>query len=210
MASIDFYAGEGFTVNNLGGFAIGGYGSSYGAAVQVGSYQDNCYITNSAGTLSSPTKIDNCKYIDANTVEIAGGEQILLRALPNYLSTFEVRLTNATAVKISNPKLKVFDRLNIDTAPPNLTTKVAVIVHNWNSQTPAGSGSLTWSTVGGSGAVLDIGAISTAAISPGSGGGSINGPNTTSTTHSWFFAMSWMPQTVGSKGFATSFSCEFI
>lgn len=210
MATIGFYAGEGFAVSDLAGFALGAYGASYGSPVEVGQYQSNTYITNSAGTLVGATKVDNCKFIDANTVEIAGGEQILLRRLPNYLSTFEVRLTNATPVKTQNPRLRIFDRINQDSPAPNVTTKAAVIVHPWNTQTPDGSGSLTWSTINGSGSVLDIGAISVSAISPGVNGASPNGPNTSSTTHQWYIAMSWMPQTVGSKTFAAAFSVEFI
>lgn len=213
MADINFYSGEGTAVNNLSGSGLGWYGTGgYGTPVQVSEYADNCYITNSAGTASSSSaiKVDNCKYIDANTVEIAGEEQILLRALPNHLSTLEIRLTNSTGIKVQNPKLRIFDRVSIDNEAANTVVKVAVVVHPWLSQSPLGSGSLTWSTPNGSGSVVDIGAISSAAISPGSGGLSPQGANTVSTSHSWFFAISVMPVTIGSKLFATSFSAEFI
>jgi hypothetical protein len=210
-AQVKYLSGEGFILNDLSGSGLGFYGTTFGSPVLVSSYQDSTWITNAAGTSLSSIKVDNCKYIDANTVEIAGGDQRLLREVPNYLATLNIRVEADEAVKLQNPKLRIFDRSNLDNNAVGVITKVAMLCHPWTTTLPDGSGNLTWATVGGSGAVLDIGAISPSLISPGPSGTSNSGANTTALQHDFYAMISASPITIGSKtSFGLGFSVEFI
>jgi hypothetical protein len=210
MALISFFAGENDAINDLSGSGLGFYGSGgYAASVQVGQHADTCYITNSTGTASNAIKVDHIKWVDNASGQLAGGEIRALRNIPNKLANLEVRFTHSTPVKTQNAQLRIFDRTNIDNPAVGVLTKVAVLVHPWDTNSPVGSGSLSWHTPGGSGSVVNIGDFP-AAISPGSGGWSPQGANTTDTTHSWFFGISSMPDSIGSKNYALYFSLEFL
>ena len=210
MALISFLAGEGYAINDLSGSGLGFYGlGGYGTSVQVGQYQDNTYITNSTGTATDAIKVDNIKWMDAASGQIPGGEVRLLTAIPNYLATLNIRFTHTAPVKTQNAQLRIFDRANIDNPAVGVVTKVAVLVHPWDTASPAGSGSLTWATPGGSGSVINMSSFP-AAISPGSGGLSPSGSNTMDTTHDWYVALSAFPDSIGSKLFALYFALEFL
>ena len=64
MAQIDFLAGGGsFQIANLSGSGLGFYGGGFGYSVEVGSWQDTTFITNSVGTLQGP-QVNNVKYLN--------------------------------------------------------------------------------------------------------------------------------------------------
>jgi hypothetical protein len=210
MALISFLAGEAHAINDLSGSGIGFYGlGGYGTSVQVGAFQDNTYVTDANGTATNSVKCDNIKWVDPASGQIAGGEIRYLRGIPDYLSTLNIRFTNATPVKTQNAQLRIFDRVSIDNPAVGVVTKVAIIVHPWDTQSPDGSGSLTWYTPGGSGSIVNFSDIPSA-ISPGSGGFSPSGSNTVDTQHDFYVALSAMPTSIGSKLFALYFSTEFL
>ncbi len=211
MATISFLAGEGYAVNDLSGSGLGFYGyGGYNTSVQVGQFQDNTYITNANGTATNAIKVDNVKWVDNASGQLPGGEIRALRGIPNYLATLNIRFTHTSAVKTQNPQLRIFDRTNIDNPAVDVVTKIATIIHPWDTATPLGSGSLTWDTPGGSGSIINIGNFASA-ISPGASGLSPNGANTQATQHDWYFAISAMPVTIGAKtAYSLSFSCEFL
>ena len=211
MALISFFAGEGTNINDLSGSGLGFYGSGgYGNSVSVGQYQDNTYITNSTGTALNAVKVDNVKWVHSASGEIAGGDTRVLRGIPNYLATLNIRFTHTSPVKTQNAQLRIFDRSNIDNPASGVVTKVAVLVHPWDTATPLGSGSTAWSTPGGSGSVVNFGDFPSA-VSPGSGGFSPNGPNTTDVRHDWYCGISAMPDSIGSKTqYALYASLEYL
>lgn len=211
MALISFLAGEGYNINDLSGSGLGFYGyGGPGTSVQVGQYQDNTYITNATGTAANPIKVDNIKWVDNASGQIPGGEIRALRGIPNYLATLNIRFTHTSAVKTQNAQLRIFDRANIDNPAVGVVTKVAVLVHPWDTATPLGSGSLTWATPGGSGSIVNFGDFP-AAISPGASGLSPNGVNTVDTQHDWYIALSAMPDSIGSKSqYGLYVSLEFL
>jgi hypothetical protein len=210
MALIEFFSGEGTDINNLSGSGLGFYGAGgYGTSVAVGHYQDTTYITNSTGTATDAIKVDNVKWVHNASGQIAGGEIRALRDIPNYLATLNIRFTNSTPVKVQNAQLRIFDRVNIDNPAVGVLTKVAVLVHPWDTTSPAGSGSITWGTPGGSGSVVNFSDFPSA-ISPGSGGFSVSGSDTTDTRHDFYTAISSLPDSVGSKLYGLYFSLEFL
>ena len=203
MATIAFYTNGHSTA--VGGSAVGFYGSTFGNSVTVGSYQDTTWITDSNGTLQGP-QADNIKWTHPSSGSINGAASVVLTAIPNYLATLNIRFTHATAVRLQNSKLRIFDRSNINNNASGVTTKVAEIVHPTLTQTNNGSGSSSWNTPGGSGSILTF-----AFPSPGMSGLAPNGPSTSADRHDFYCAISASPDSVGSKTqYALYFECEYL
>jgi hypothetical protein len=203
MASINFYTNG--LATNVGGSALGFYGSSFGTSVTVGAYQTSTYITDSNGTIQGPQG-DNNMWTHPGSGSINGGGSLVLTAIPNYQATLNIRFTHSTAVTLQNSKLRIFDRSNINNPASGVTTKVAEIVHPTLTQTNNGSGSSTWSTPGGSGTVLTF-----SFTSPGMSGNAPNGNSTSADRHDFFVAISASPDSVGSKTqYAAYFETEYL
>lgn len=204
MAVIKFFGQDEVEATNLGGSGIGFYGNGFGASVEVGEYQDGTFITSSDGTAQGP-QINNNKYTHDNSGSINGLTGINLLNFPNYLSTLNIRFEHGTPIKVQNAKFRVFDRVNINNNPSGVLCKVAEVIHPSETQTGlTGSGDSQWVTVQGSGSVLDL------TDSPGTSGLSPSGANTEDTRHDFYLAISASPNSVGSKSFAGSFSCEYL
>lgn len=216
MATISFLAGEGFAINDLAGSGLGFYGAGgFGTSVRVTNpltYQDNTYITDSTGATQGP-KVDNIKWVHANSGEIAGSEVHALRDLPNYLATLNVRVTNGTPIQLSNSQVRIYDRVSIDNPPTGVTAQVFELVHPWESGGGLGSGSLSWQHLGGSGGSIG-GVLYDSPLmlssSPGSGGWSVSGANTVDTQHDHYLGISLAPNSIGSKSLGLYYSTEFI
>jgi hypothetical protein len=202
MAQINFLSGFQFTINDLAGSGLGFYGAGgFGQSVQVGQYQDNTYITDSTGAINGP-KVNNVKYVHANSGMIPTNDTRVLRDIPNYLSTLNIRFTHTSAVQTQQAKLIIFDRTNINNPASGVTTKVAQIVHPWNTQSPAGSGQTSWSSPGGSGGTFGARTYDppvSLVSSPGTSGYSPSGAATYDTQHDWYVALSASPDSIGSK-----------
>lgn len=189
-ANISFFATSNH-ITNLGGSGLGFYGSAFGQSVQVGSYQDTTFITNSNGTLQGP-QANNNKWVHPASASINGAAAVSLLAVPNYLATLNIRFTNDTAVRTQNAKLYLFDRTSINNNPSGVTTKVAEVVHPDTVQNVNGSGSSVWETPRGSSYMSLI-------ASPGMSGQRPNGASTSSDRHDYFVNISPSPDSVGSK-----------
>lgn len=193
MASIDFYAGENFGINNLAGSGLGFFGGGFGFSVNVGEYQDSTFITNGAGTSQGP-QTDNIKWLNSASGIINGASSgVALTAIPNYLATLNVRFTHDSAVQTQNAKLRIYDRSNINKAASGVTTKVAELIHPDTVQNNTGSGDSAWNTPAGSAVIMDL------VASPGMSGLSPNGPSTSADRHDWYTAISASPDSIGSK-----------
>jgi hypothetical protein len=205
MATITFLAGTDFTINTLNGSGIGFYGDSgFGYSVAVGSYQGRSFITDSTGTSQGP-EVDNCKYLNTSGVIVGQtGSGIHLLALPNYLSTVNIRFTNSPAVKTQNVKAYGYDRSNKNNDPSGVTLQIAEIIHPNNNQSMTGSGSTVWNNTHGSGSILTL------SSGPGTSGLSPNGTNTTDIQHDWYLAMSATPTSVGAKTFGLYVELEYL
>lgn len=205
MASINFYAGEGFDIDHLASSGIGFYGSnSFGTSIAVGSYNSRTFITDSTGTAQGP-EVDNCKY-QSNSGVIVGqtGSGINLLALPNYLSTLNIRFTHSSPVEVQNVKLYGYDRVNKNNAPSGVNLYAAEIIHPDTTQTLSGSGSAEWVLLQGSGSILNL------SSGPGTSGLSPNGPSTSDTRHDWHLAISSSPTTVGSHEYSLLCELEYL
>lgn len=204
MAVIKFFGQDEVGVTNLGGSGLGFYGAGFGASVEVGEYQDGTFITSSDGTAQGP-QLNNNKYTDTNSGSLNGLASINLLNVPNYLATLNVRFEHGTPVKVQTARFRVFDRVNINNNPSGVQCKVAEIIHPSQVQTGlTGSGDSQWVTVQGSSTVLSL------ANSPGTSGLSPSGSNTEDIRHDFYVAISPSPNSVGSKSFAGSFSCEYL
>lgn len=202
-ASISFHA-DSFGIVNLAGSGLGFYGSSFGSSVDVGSYQDTTFLTNSDGTTQGP-QVNNIKWTHPASGSINGAASVSLLAIPNYLATLQIKLTSDTAVRTQNAKLRIYDRSSINNPASGVTCKVAELIHPGFTQVVTGSGSSSWQTPTGSSVILSLMA------SPGVSGLSPNGPSTSSVEHSWHCGLSCSPDSVGSKtSFALFFSTEYL
>lgn len=206
--TVSFWAGEGFNINNLAGSGLGFYGSSFGASVRVGSYQNTTFITNSTGTVQN-AQCDNTTYLNTQSgIVNSSTSGININAIPNYQATLNIRVTSdAGAIKLQNPEFRIYDRSNINNDPSGVLTKAAVIVHPPESQANVGSGDSTWQTPHGSGVV---GVFPTAFVSPGTSGLCPNGPSTSDSRHDHYLILSCSPNSIGSKLFGLFFSTEYL
>lgn len=191
MAVISFRAGEGFTINDLGGSGLGFYGDSFGRSVRVGFYQDRTFITDSLGVQQGP-ECDNVKYYSSSQAILGQeGSPLNLRAIPNYQSTLNIRFTHDFAVRVEQVKVRIFDRTNINNGPSGVTCKVAQIIHPDEEQDENGTGDTSWHTPAGAVDVVSL------VNSPGISGLTPNG--TGDIIHDWFLAISASPDSIGSK-----------
>lgn len=193
MASIDFYAGENFTIDNLSGSGLGFFGGGFGDSIEVGSYNDSTFITDSNGTIQGP-QVDNIKYQNSQSGIVNGASSgIPLTSIPNYLATLNARFTHSSAVKTQNCKLRIYDRASINNDPSGVTVKVAELSHPGLTQLDEGSGNAVWQTPTGSSVIMDL------IASPGMSGLRPNGASTTADRHDTYLAISASPDSIGSK-----------
>lgn len=194
MPAINFFGGENFALENLGGSGLGFFGDGgFGFAISVGSYQGRTFITNSNGSVEGP-EVDNLKY-ESTTTAIIGqsGPGIALNRVPNYLATVNIRFTHSSAVQTQNALFYGHDRSSKTNLPSGVTYKAFEIIHPEYAQTATGSGDTTWHT-------LSSGTNSMAlAASPGTSGLSPNGPSTSDDRHDWYVGISLSPESVGAK-----------
>jgi hypothetical protein len=209
VAAINFFA-DTFGITNLNGSGLGFFGGGFGQSVNVGEYQKVTFITNSAGTAQGP-QVNNIQYIAGfggkSGIVGSATSGILLTQIPNYLATLNIRFTNDIAVKTQNVKMRIYDRVSIDSAPSGVLSQVAELIHTDTIQNNNGSGNSVWSSLGGSGVVLTL------AQSPGASG-AFAGNGTTSTyadvRHDNYVAISQSPSTIGSKLSAVYISLEYL
>lgn len=193
MATIRFYAGENFGIDDLAGSGLGFYGGGFGFSVEVGAWQDTTFITDGNGTSEGP-QCDNIKWLNAQSGIINGASSgVHLTAIPNYLATLNIRFTHSSAIKTQNAKLRIYDRSNINNPASGVTTKVAELIHPDIIQNNNGSGDTSWNTPAGSAVIMDL------VASPGMSGQRPNGASTTADRHDWYTAISASPDSVGAK-----------
>lgn len=192
-------------ITNLAGSGLGFYGASFGSSVNIGSWQDGTWVTNSDGSIQG-AQAHNVKWTHANSGSINGLTGINLLNMPNQLATLNIRFTNGTAVKTQNAKLRIYDRSNINNGPSGVTCRVAEIIHPSVTQTGnLGSGNSSWTTMSG-GVVLNM------SFSPGISGllaKPSTSTNTADTRHDYFVNITSSPNSVGSKLFALYFEVEY-
>jgi hypothetical protein len=135
-ASLSFYANIGDTdveetvINHVNGDGLGFYGFGFGQSVAVGSVQNSTYVVNSTGTesrllCSNTAKVDVGSTSEAGTVQVLGeSAPISLANLPNYLCPLNIRFTNDEPVKVTNCKLRIFDRTDPDLQAQGVKTYV--------------------------------------------------------------------------------------
>jgi hypothetical protein len=208
-AAIDFYGGLGASLTGLGSSGIGFYGATFGSSVQVSSYQDSTFITNSNGTVNGG-QIDNNKYLgNTSGVSVNGGTAEMLSGVPTTSGTLNVRFTFDSVVMTQNGQFRIMDRVSADAPASGVTSQVAQLVNGGsgvNQSTGAAQASHNgWMALAGSGTTMTL------LSSPGSGGLSPNGTGTTDTRHDWYLAMSASPSSIGSKtSFGGYCSLEYL
>lgn len=212
MAELNFYMRPGAEFSLMGpGSGLGFFGDDgFGDSVAVGEYQGRTYVTDGNGIIQGP-ECNNVKYYNAQSGILGQtGSGIHLRAIPNYQSTLNIRFTNASAVKVQNAKLRIYDRVNIYNPASGVTTKAAQICHPSFIQGLTGSGNSSWVTFN----EASISSFLTMANSPGLSGQSIcdgSGSVYAGTRHDWYVALSASPDSIGSKTqYGLYFSTEYL
>lgn len=195
MPTISFMrASDGQIISNSG---LGFFGSAFGQSVNVGSYQDTTYVTDSAGTEQS-ISMGNVKWGHANSGYV-GATLLNLLAIPNTNATLRINFNHSSQVLIQNARIYITNRSSDTGQTDGVTCKVAEINKTGSTQVANGIGNTAWSTLNGSG-YLGL------TNSPGSGG-SLTGQLY---DHNYWLAISASPDTVASKFFMMRFSCEYV
>lgn len=207
MATVTFYGGGGpYAISNIQNSGIGFFGSNFSQSVPVGEYQDTTFICSADGS-SNGGQIDNVKYINTMSGSINGASAILMKCVPNYLATLNIRFEHDTAVRTQNSKIYIYDRVSINNDPSGVLCRVYENIKTDTNQAVEGSGANTWTNVHGSAVILTV------SPSPGiSGLYAGDGTNSTrsDTRHDIFTCLSASPNSVGSKTFALWFSTEYL
>lgn len=206
MATVTFYGGGGpYAIANLLSSGIGFFGSNFANSVAVGEYQDTTFICSADGTTNGG-QIDNIKYANTMSGQINGASAILMKRVPNYLATLNIRFTHDTSVRLQNSKLRIYDRSNINNDPSGVTCKVYECVKIDTNQAVDGSGANTWTSVYGSAVILSLNQ------SPGISGHYNHADSIWSAAqHDYYLALSASPNSVGSKTqFGLYFSTEYL
>lgn len=161
MAEITFGT---YSTTNLRGSGLGFYGSTFGSSVQIGSFNQSTFITNSNGTTNGGAAY-NVKYTAAASGEpFSTGSGIPLVRINGYHRTLDINFDHTTPVNVQNVQFRIYDRVNINNPASGVNTKVAELV-NFNGQSytnwlatpgdantandavggsPRGSGDLLW------------------------------------------------------------------
>jgi len=194
-AAIDFYHGNGTTA--LAASGVGFYGATFGSSVQVASYQDSTFITNSNGTVNGGS-MNNNKYVGTSSgVQVNGDSTVNLNTVALASGSLNVRFTFDSVVMTQNGQFRIMDRVDADAPASGVTSEVAQLCNGGSgvdqSTGAAQAGHNGWMALAGSGTVMTL------LSSPGSGGLSPLGSSTTDVRHDWYLAMSASPQSIGSK-----------
>ncbi len=202
MATISFYTTN---TNDLipSESGLGFYGDSgFGASVAVSAYQGTTFMASPDGTTQGPAT-NNVKYLNAASgILPTASSGIGLKAVPNELTTLNVRFTHSASVKVQNAELRIYDRYSIANAASGVVTKAAEVIHPFGTIGKGGdglqgSGDATWYSPGGSATTLPL------AVSPGNGGewavNSASSGGRADTQHDWYVALSASPTSIGSK-----------
>lgn len=214
MPTTTFYISEPSTYTPIttSGSGLGFYGANFGTSVAVAAFQDSTFITNSVGTASgqgvSNTKPDSADYTKVYHSAFGASSVSLLR-LQNKHAPINIRVTESSAIVLTNNKIYIYDRNAITNNPTGVSCYLAEVIRP-NTEPFAsgnGSGDTTWQLCSGSGATLSL------TPSPGSGGAAawldpING-GTGDTRHDFYVAIGASPTSIGSKLFALYYSGEY-
>lgn len=213
MAEINVYIAE-TDVKIDPGEALGFFGDDgFGDPINLGEYNGRTFITTPGGGTESE-ECDNCKLTVAGAWSGVGGVSgvilgqmgsgILLRQVPNYLSTFNIRFTHLIDVITQNANLIIYDGDTLANRPSGLRVFAAEIIHTSRIQTLTGAGDEVWQEMDGTTEVLPL------VDSPATSGFSPLGPGSTDTQHDWYVALSLVPTLPGDKNFAMRVELEYI
>jgi len=118
------------TIDHLSGSGLGFFGDGFNLSVPVGQYQNTTWVTNSDGTSTGGTKLQNTKWKSATQMNHNGSDTDYdLEDVPNYWAPLNIRFTNDEAVATQNCKLRIFDRNDIDTHATEVETAVYEVRH---------------------------------------------------------------------------------
>lgn len=198
-AAINFYLGQGGgTWQDLSSSGVGFFGASFGTSVQVGEYQDSTYICSSDGVTEGP-EVTNCKYDTVTSgVIVNGGVAVAPSAVALASGTMNIRFTFDSPVKTQGGELRITNRLDPNTGAVGVTTKVCQLCNGGSGVSSTGTALAPASHPGW---LTPVGSSVTVPLlnSPGSGGLSPSGSNTTDDRHDWYFCISASPTSIGSK-----------
>jgi len=117
-------------IDHPAGSGLGFFGDGFNLSVPVSQYQNTTWVTNSDGTSSNGTKLQNTKY--ASTTGVIHNNASVpyeLDTIPNYWAPLNVRFTHEEAVATQNCKLRIFNRNDIDVHATEVTTAVYEVRH---------------------------------------------------------------------------------
>jgi hypothetical protein len=204
MSEINVYYAETDVKINTGE-ALGFFGSDgFGDPLSLGEYNGRTFVTTINGS-TQYEECDNCRKTSSSGLIVGQcGSGIVLRHLPNYLATINVRFTHPQAVLVQNARLIAFNGTDQDVSPSGLDVYGGEIIHTSRLQSITGVGDASWLQMQGSGTPLGL------VDSPGISGISPLGPASTDVRHDWYVAFSVVPTVPGDKTFSFRADLEYI
>lgn len=145
-------------------------GSTFGSAINVGSYNDSTHVESSVGANDSNGNAPhNTKYIDSTHVSLDGAASALVSSITTAQCPLKVNFSHGSAVAVSGHKLYGYDGTTTANPPTDITLKLAQ------------QGDASWVEAGGSGNALSV------------------DDSASASSHDFYFLMSVSPSAVGVK-----------
>lgn len=148
---------------------LGFYGSAFGDAVAVSSYQTSTHVENSGGTQQCTTHINNNMYVSSGNININGGGSETLNGtnLATTECTLKINFSHGSSVVTNTATFWAYDGSTDSAVPTNITFYCAE------------QADTAWTNAEGSGAAMTL------------------DDNTTATSHDFYIACSASPEAVG-------------
>lgn len=194
--TIEWYGGDGANeivpAESGANDTIGFFGAGFGFSIRVGEYNNSSYVTTDNGS-ANHGQVPNLRYANSSGAYVAS--ELVATELLNIdddEATLKIILTTDSAVQTQNASFRAFDRNNINSNPSGVTVYAAEILKP--DVGVRGSGDASWTSIYGSGSVLDL---EDHAYSSG--------------VHEWYIGLTVTPTSIGEKtNLGFYFQTEFV
>jgi hypothetical protein len=186
-------------------YGIGFYGSrGSGHVLDTDEWSGTAYLVEGDNPWIPVAQIPSVTYASAHSGTLEGELSILLRSIPNYQATINIRFDQPTPVKVVNVKCSLYDGDTLGHPPAGWNARLAEIIHTSQVQGNTGTGDITWH-------VASTGEVVSLVSNPGPSGTYANRfALSGQTRHDWYVALCVSPEQIGSKTAGLNVYLEYL
>jgi hypothetical protein len=136
LANLSSATEEAKTINHTAGSGIGFYGSDFAVSIPIGTQNQKTFVTDANG-VNQGVALNNTSYANDSDnrgrnpgqAGISDGGIVELNQVANKDTPLNIRFKHDSSVKCQNPKLRVFDRNNINNHASGVVTYAYEVRH---------------------------------------------------------------------------------